>query len=166
MARSSHKTFVVMNAHNRVFVTRFFSAPRLRLVACACGLAMLNNCAGANPFSTAAVDKSSPIASEVKAKARASRTYPRFADIPPVPTDARPVAAWGPAASDTAAAGQRLEEATAPSTWSLNDTATFATRAQGSTTDQGASGNATSADTEAFARQLRQRATPPPPPKR
>jgi len=135
-------------------------------MACVCGLAMLNNCASINPFATTPVDKSSKAAAEITAKARSSTTYPTFADIPPAPKDVRPVQAWGPAASAVTTAGQQLEQATAPSTWSLNDTQTFATRAKGSTSDDAAGVSSTVADTEAFARQARQRATPPPPPKR
>jgi len=135
-------------------------------MACACSFAMLNNCANINPFVTAPVDKSSKAAAEITTKARSSTTYPTFADIPPVPTDVRPVQAWGPAASAVTTAARQLEQATAPSTWSLNDTESFATRAKGSASDDAAGINSTVADTEAFARQARQRATPPPPPKR
>lgn len=138
--------------------------PRLlaTLAVCAGGAALLGGCA-ATPFAAAPVNPDSPIAAEVAAAAKRKADFPSFHDIPKPPTDQRPVAAWGQAAGDTEDAGRRLERETAPGTWSLEGTETFSGKAQAEIgRDAGA---VTGADTEAFARAARERATPPPSPR-
>jgi len=135
----------------------------VRLSVCAAAAATLGGCAGANPFATAPVDSSSPVASEVAKLARGNHDYPTFAEIPPKPVDVRPPRKWGVAGAETEQARDRLEQATAPGTWSLSNTETFATGAQ---TKAGPEfGAPDTAGTEAFAKKLRDRATPPPPPR-
>jgi hypothetical protein len=79
----------------------------------------------------------------------------------------RPVKAFGVAAAETTKVRDDIVRATEPSTWTLEggqSTNAFASEARTAagpeleTTDP--------AVTEAFARELRRRATPPPPPKR
>lgn len=146
---------------------RLFARPQARrsagaVVGCVSLAVLLAGCA--NPFATAQVDPNSPVAAEVEQMASVRRPFPTFADIPPVPTDQRPVAEWGRQVAQLKTAGAQLERATADNTWTLQGTAAFAARARtqaGPTIDT----TSTTPATEAFARQLRERATPPPPPR-
>lgn len=123
---------------------------------------MVSGCA--NPFATAQVDPNSPVAAEVDRLARENRPFPTFADIPPAPTDQRPVAEWGQQVEKLKTAAAQLDRATAPNTWTLQGTDRFATRARAQA-GPAIDANSTTPATEAFARQLRERATPPPPPR-
>lgn len=130
-----------------------------RLVALLAGCA-LSGCAG-NPFGEAKVDPTSPVAADVARLTRQPARLPTFAAIPKAPTDVRPLWQYGRDARRVQAAGQALTQATAPETWTLQGTDTFADRARqdaGPQIDPPAPG-----DAEAFARALRERATPPPP---
>ena len=150
-----------MNAPHRLFVISSAARHLAGLAACA----GLGACALSNPLRTAPIDASSPIASEAGKLAHQPGPYPTFAQIPPEPTDVRPVRAWGPAAQQVEAAGARLAQETAPSTWTLSGTEAFA---EGIRRQLGAAppAESTTAATEAYAKELRKRATPPPPPKR
>jgi hypothetical protein len=152
-----------MNAPLRHFAHSSLRSPVRGALACVGMAALLSGCAG-NPFTRAAVDPSSPVAAEVEQMARRTGPFPTFADIPPVPTDQRPLAEWGVAANKLVVAAAQLERDTAPNTWTLEGTERFAARARqeaGPALDPGAS----RAATEAFARELRERATPPPLPR-
>jgi hypothetical protein len=145
----------------------FVNVRRRRLAAQ--GLASLGACAllGAcvgNPFEDAKVDPRSPVTAEVASSVRPDAPYPTFAGIPPVPKDVRPHRQYGRAAAQIAQTGADLERATADDTWTLNNTETFAAEAQ--TAAGPALAPPVQADTEAFARAQRKRATPPPPTKR
>ena len=145
---------------------RLFSVPTVnRLLACAGGASLLAGCAGASPFGTAPVDPSSPVAAEVTRMAKPTGPFPKFTDIPPVPGDQRPVAAWGQEARKLEAAAAKLERETADNTWTLGGTETFAARAQRDAGPAAVSDESTRAASEAFARQIRERATPPPSPR-
>jgi hypothetical protein len=158
--RSWHKTGKEMNAP-----LRLFSRPTaLRLLACAGAAAMLAAC-GSSPFATAPVDPASPVAAEVASMAKTHGPYPKFSDIPPVPSDQRPVRAFGREADKLETAAAKLERETAPGTWTLDQTAAFAARAQRDAGPAVAVDPASRAATEAFARQIRERATPPPSPR-
>ena len=104
-------------------------------------------------------------AKEVEAVAGVARAYPRFSDIPALPEDARPLAAWGQAAQDVMVAGSVLEQATRDETWTLRATESFAARTLVESGPQAPLVSAT-AGADAFAREVRKRATPPPPPVR
>lgn len=136
-------------------------------MACAGAGVLLAGCAGAGPFATRPVDPGSPVAAEVARLAKPTGGFPRFTDIPPVPTDQRPVRAWGRAADDLEAAAAKLERETADNTWALTPGATevFAARAQREAGPAATSDESTRAASEAFARQIRERATPPPSPR-
>lgn len=137
----------------------FVNAQRnARIAAGACIL--LSGCMG-GPFN-AQVDPRSPVAGEVGRAARENTTYPTFADIPPKPIETRPLKEFGQAARELEAARLKLEAATAPSTWTLEDTEAFAERARAAAGPE--LEPATAPNTEAFADELRRRATPPPPP--
>ncbi len=153
-----------MNASPRLFVMSRLGTFRTGLLACVCGAGLLGGCAVSNPFVTAKVDPTSPIAAQVATAARARTTYPTFADIPPVPADVRPLPAFGRAADELEVAGAQLTRDTAPSTWTLTGTEAFAGRARDMAGPEGEIAS-TTADTEAFAKAQRARATPPPPPR-
>ena len=129
-------------------------------VSAAIGALALGGCVG-NPFGDHKVDPASPVAAEVTQRLRADAKFPTFASIPNPPKDIRPAAQYGRAARAASDAGQALLDATAPGTWTLKDTDTFASKAQ---KDVGpAVEPANPADAEAFAKALRERATPPTP---
>lgn len=137
-------------------------ASRLLLIAGAFGGAgtLLAGCIG-NPFADAKVDPASPVAAEVARIAKTNTDYPSFADIPAIPQDLRPVRLYGREARAVKQAGEKLVAETAPETWTLKNTESFAAEAQrdaGPTFEEGPQ-----RDPEAFARELRERATPPPP---
>jgi hypothetical protein len=153
-----------MNAPQTVFVSKFFATPLGRVAACVGLAALLSGCA--NPFATAKVDPNSVIADKVTASAKIKGDFPKFSDIPPAPKDVRAAPAWGKAADQIAVQGADLDQKTADSTWSLGGTDTFASHAQSLAGNETVDDASATAATEAFARQIRQRATPPPPPKR
>ena len=90
--------------------------------------------------------------------------YPTFAAIPAAPTDIRPAKAWRDNIAGVQAAGARLAAETAPSTFSLSDTEAFAesTRRRLDAGGVAPTEAASRAEADAFARSIRQRATPPP----
>jgi hypothetical protein len=137
----------------------------VRLGACLLAAGALSGCASSldNPFATAPVDPASPIAADVAKVAETNRDYPSFNDIPKAPADQRPAKAWGQAVAEVTAARDQLERETGPGAWSLGGTDAFADRAAADA-GSGAAGGST-ADTEAFARAARERATPPPQPR-
>lgn len=152
-----------MNLPDRTFVNAGRSFTAARILGALGAAALVSGCMG-NPFQDAQVDPRSPVAAEVAKAARANADYPSFAEIPAVPTDVRPLAMWGRDARAAQQARAELERATAPETWSLSNTEGFAAtaRRQAGPEIQPAS----PANTDAYANELRRRATPPPPPKR
>ncbi|MDZ4373194.1 MAG: hypothetical protein U1C74_17465 [Phenylobacterium sp.] len=121
---------------------------------------MLSGCVS-TAFVDAKIDPSSPVAADVAKMSRGEGRFPTFADIPRPPKDLRPVAQYGEDANAVLAAGEALVQATAPGTWTLDGTDTFADRAREAAGPQIAPPNP--GDAEAFARELRERAKPPPP---
>ena len=152
-----------MNAPARLFVNRPQTWLALRLLGCAAACALTAGCVS-DPGVNAKVDPRSPIAAEL-AKVDAARTsFPKFTDIPPVPTDLRPKRAYGVAARETELAVADMERATAPDTWTLKESDRYAGDARAVIGPDLAPVDP--AATEAFAQAQRRRATPPPPPKR
>ena len=131
----------------------------LRGLACAAGCALTAGCI-ADPFPNAKIDPNSPVAGDVARMARANADYPSFNEIPAIPKDIRPLALYGQQAGDLKGVRERIERETAPETWTLQDTTGFAERSRDAVPDIPPP---TAADAEAFARELRERATPPPP---
>ncbi len=137
-----------------------------RIFAFAGAYALTAACGG-NLLSDTTIDPKSPIAAEAAKVANARTAFPKFSDIPAAPTDVRAPRAFGLAAADTVRSRDDIVRATEPSTWTLqggDSTNAFATQARTAAGPQIAP--ADPAVTEAFARELRKRATPPPPPKR
>lgn len=137
---------------------RFDFANALRLATFGAGV-MLAGCV--SPFGSGKVDPASPVAADVQRLTRADRPYPKFSDIPAMPTDIRPLALYGSQARELTATRDQIIAATAPETWTLDGTEDFATRARRDAPDLPPTER--SSDPEAFARELRERATPPPP---
>ncbi len=90
--------------------------------------------------------------------------YPTFAAIPAAPTDVRGRNAWRNNIAGVKAAGAKLEAETAPSTFTLTGTDDFATTTRRRLDAGGVAPTETAsrAEADAFARSIRQRATPPP----
>lgn len=141
-----------------------------RLLLCAASALALGACTGfspVEPYSGARVDPNSTAAAQIEAGAAQSTAWPTFEGIPQTPTDVRSPEGWRLAV--TATEGDRLEllRATAPGTFSLDGTEAFAA-SQRARIDIDASDIPTAADaaeTEAWARAMRARATPPPRPR-
>jgi hypothetical protein len=150
-----------MNASPRLFVNDRRSVAVARIFAASglCGL--LAACAG-NPFATAAVDPTSPIAAEVTRMGQVERPYPKFSDIPEPPTDVRGPRQFAAAAAEVESGRAALERDTAENTWTLTDTLSFASQAEIAAGADPAPTAQDAAATEALARRLRERATPPP----
>lgn len=146
-----------MNASRPLFpLIDRFARPFAVIAVCT----SLNACVG-NPFRDAEVDPASPVAADVARMTREDAAFPTFTGIPNPPTDIRPLAQFGRAANDALAAAAALERATAPETWTLQGTEAFAEKARrdaGPQIEPPKPG-----EVEAFARELRERATPPPP---
>jgi hypothetical protein len=149
-----------MYAPARLFSIRRPIRPAVRLLTGVAACALLSACL--SPFRDAKVDPNSPVAAEVARAAHTNRAYPTFAAVPPMPKDVRPPAQYGRQAQAIEQSRQDLEAKTAPETWTLSDTETFATRAQREAGPDAGPPNAR--DTAAFADTQRKRATPPPPP--
>ena len=154
-----------MNAPLRLFAKASFKTSTRGLMLCVCASLSLAGCANYNPLATAPIDPTSPVAEDVARLGRVDAPFPTFADIPPTPTDERPVAAWGKEARQLQTAASALERQTAPNTWTLNGTERFQARALAEAGPANESAASSTAATEAFARQLRERATPPPSPR-
>jgi hypothetical protein len=125
-------------------------------------------CAGVSKLdfgSRATVDPSSPLAAEVQAASRAKEAYPRFADVPPAPTDVRPASAWSRNIYDTLQLRRQQSALAAlyPQTLFGTDAWAKATRAEAVAPPTPREAAAVEAPTEAYAKSLRERATPPPP---
>ena len=128
--------------------------------------AMAVGCAQLSPFETTPVDATSPIAGDVTSAARANLAFPRFADIPTAPKDTRTPGEWRKAVVITLRDKSVVETMAESNPASLFDPEGFAKKARARAAIK--PGDATPAmsreDTEAFAKALRERATPPPSP--
>jgi hypothetical protein len=139
-------------------------AARALLSRALVGLSACSLTACVHPFRDAQVDPRSPVAAEVAKTVRPSAPYPTFANFPKVPNDVRPRGQYGQAAAKVELDAARLVAATADSTWTIRDTDAFAARVRA---DAGPElPPVTPGDTEAFAKDQKARATPPPPVKR
>lgn len=109
------------------------------------------------------VDPQSKAAADVVAASRAPGAYPKFSDVPPVPTDVRPVSGWRTAVLETSALKRTTEAQAAAADFTLSDTEAFAAgeRAKIPPEESAAPTAQAGADSEAFAAKARARATPP-----
>jgi len=136
----------------------FLYAVRSSALAGCCLIAA--GCTGV-PFTDAKIDPASPVAADVAKMTRQDAKFPTFGGIPAKPKDVRPLAQYGRDAHSVLAAGDALVTATAPSTWTLQGTESFAEKGRADAGPQIEPPKP--GDAEAFARELRERATPPPP---
>jgi hypothetical protein len=117
--------------------------------------------------SNSPIDPNSPVARDVAYASKHPGPYPSFSDIPSLPDDLRPASAWRAAVMDTQRRRAELDAQVAA--LPPPQTGTEAYAAQHRAKLAGESGDAAPPDaaqqTEAFAQSLRERATPPPPPK-
>ena len=115
-------------------------------------------------FRTAAVDPASPVYQDVMQATRNPGPYPKFSDIPKIPKDVRPAAAWAVAVADVRHDKARLDEGVAALPPAATDTESFAANARGEAKEPTAEAPpADSADQiSAYAQSLKARATPPP----
>ncbi len=146
----------------------FWRAGRLALLA---GAAMtLSACVSIDAFEPgagAAIDPTSSAASAVAAAVADPGPWPTFADIPEIPADLRSAGAWRDAVADQEADGLFTRRNAAEETWSLTATEAFAAdlRARVASVEVHAPTDAEMAESDAYARALRARATPPPLPR-
>lgn len=133
----------------------------------AAGIAGLCGCASESDIARRSkIDPGSPIAVAI-AKAHAEPLpAPTFADIPKAPKDMRPASSWDQASTRLRTAQQQLTAETArPSEIGDPEALAQQLRATPGLATLAPPGPNNAAELEAFARELRERATPPPPPK-
>ena len=121
---------------------------------------------GEGPSARLAVDPSSQVAKDALYAAKHPGPFPRFADIPKIPTDIPPASAWRAATADLQRRKAQVVAEASALPPPLADTQPFADRSRALAkapieppppdSDQ---------QTQADAAALRERATPPPPPK-
>jgi hypothetical protein len=131
----------------------------------AAGLAGCNTLAKNNYFLPGGIDQSSAAAAQVRAAQQAPGPYPKFAEIPNVPRDVRPISAWKATVTEALGEKRQVDAANAAYPYSLSDTQGFvdAQHARIPAAEQAPSTDATSA-ADAYAASVRARATKPPPP--
>ena len=98
---------------------------------------------------------------DLVAGAREVRAYPTFCSIPPTPVGVRDAAAFKGAVTNTRVAGARLVRQTAPSTFSLGDTDTYAAAGRAQAAPPPPMTTPGDATAEDFAKAARERAKPP-----
>jgi hypothetical protein len=118
-----------------------------------------------NYFLPGGIDQQSAVAAQVRAAQQAPGPYPKFSQIPPVPTDVRPISAWRASVTGALAEKREVDAAAAAYPYSLHDTQAFADaqHARIPPAQAAPSTDATSA-ADAYAASVRARATRPPPP--
>jgi len=111
-----------------------------------------------------AVDPSSPVYKDVLEATQHPGPYPKFSDIPKIPTDVRPVSAWASAVADVRHDKAGLDSALAALPPPETDTEAFAAnaRSQAKPPSLDVPSPDTAEQTQAYAQTLRARATPPP----
>jgi len=118
-------------------------------------------------LSDAPVDSSSPVAQDVIRASQHPGPYPKFADIPPIPKDVRSASGWRAAVQEVQQREATLTAQVAALPPVSTDTDAYAEQARkrlGAPPRPPAPEDA-AAETAAYGRALRERATPPPPPK-
>jgi hypothetical protein len=148
------------------WASSFRLKPLVRLTLCIGLAGSAAACAQISPFATRPVDAQSPIAADVSAASAADTAYPTFSDIPAAPKDVRTPEAWRSAVTGALKDKRVLETQAAANPQTLTNPEGFAdaARARAATRPGDVPGPESRAETEAFAKALRERATPPPPP--
>ena len=120
---------------------------------------------GARATPETAVSTATPplVVTQAFSDAKAARTYPTFASIPPAPKGVRGFDAWKTSILAIRGQGDELTHMAAVEPWTLHDTDAWANEERGAAIPPPQITIASSpADTAAFAAALRARATPPP----
>ncbi len=122
-----------------------------------------------NPFAFGKIDPSSPIAADVAAASRAPGPYPKFANVPPIPKDVRPLSAWRQSIAEAGAEKRQTQAEAAALSFSLEpgqaDAFARVQRDKIPASELTPPAPDASTQAEAFAAAARARATPPPPSK-
>jgi hypothetical protein len=124
------------------------------------------NLAKNNYFLPGGVDTRSPVAGQVQAAQHAPGPMPKFTQIPPMPTDIRPMSAWRASVGEVKAQKRQVDAAARTYPFALHDTEAFAQAARSRIPPNQAAAptdDATKA-AEDYAASVRGRATPPPQP--
>jgi hypothetical protein len=100
-----------------------------------------------------------PMPADLMARGSAIMAYPSFCEIPPAPTGQRTAQTYKMLVVETRLAGARLVAHTAPDTFVLGDTDSFAAGARAAATPPPPLSPA--GDTDAFLKSARTRALPP-----
>ncbi len=113
------------------------------------------------------VDPNSPVAKDVLYASRHPGPYPHFTDIPEVPTDVRPVSEWRTAVLDLKQRKAVLDTQVAALPPVRTDTEAYAAthRAKAGVQPSEIPPLDAAQLTQSYAQSLRERATPPPPPR-
>jgi hypothetical protein len=150
-------------------VQPILSNTRLRLLTGMALAALVSGCMtpSKNPFALGGVDPASPVAAEVREASASPGSFPKFQDIPAMPTDVRSAPAWKAAVLDETTLKRQTEAEAAAIPFTLAGTDAWATTTRARVQpqfSQQAPADAR-AQAEAFAAQAAARATPPPAPK-
>lgn len=141
----------------------------LRLALCLGAAVSLAACVSPpNLVGPPPIDATSPVAQDVIAASQVKGPFPHFRDIPAVPKDVRPVTAWRTSVLAMISQRDALASTIAATPFEIADPDLWAknVRSQSGLETVGpAPSPASNSETEAFAKALRDRATPPPPPK-
>jgi hypothetical protein len=112
------------------------------------------------------IDPKSPAAADVARISAEPTAFPRFSDIPAIASDVRKPAQWRASVMDLKAAGAQVAANSTPDTFTLTASDTFAdsVKAQVNARVAKAPTAAEMAESAAFVKAARARATPPPRP--
>ena len=140
---------------------RDFSMTGRRLLGLGAALCLL---AGpARVMAQAACAAPPPLPPDLVAEAKQPHPFPTFCSIPPIPTDIRSAQGFKAAVQDVQLAKAELASQVAEDRWSLTGTEDFAAGAR--STAAPPPPMSSEADTEAFLKAMKKRATPPPRPR-
>lgn len=140
-----------------------FQRSILRLGAIVAAGVGLGGCLAHDPFN-APIDPNSPAGAQVAAEAKVNRPYPKWSEFPAAPTEVPQPSQFAARVQDVEAAEAELVRAAAGIEWTLSGTEAWAASAR-ALVDPDLSSPVSAqqaADTEAVAKKLRERATPPP----
>jgi hypothetical protein len=119
-----------------------------------------------NPLAAGGVNRESSVSAEVTAATHAEGSFPRFSQVPAIPTDVRPAPAWRTAVVSEWGQKRQTERQAAAIPFTLANTEAWAqrTRAKIPASQTTPPAPDAASQIEAFAAAERARATPPPPP--
>ncbi len=138
--------------------------PAMAAAAAALCVGGCNTLAKNNYFLPGGVDQRSAVAGQVATAQHSDGPFPRFAQIPPIPNDVRPLSAWRATIGETLASKREMLAEIEKNPWTLSGTEAFA---EGSREQipaaEAVPPTDNTANAEAFAASVRGRAKTPPP---